>query len=111
LQVLGILFRKIMGHLNFEQVGKLGYHYDMMPERLKRIPQHGIEIAAGYITGIRQHESSLLLNIFSHHKIMRTDTAYDVMVRTRSELQQQGRIGELQSEIKARLVGCVVITR
>jgi hypothetical protein len=35
LQGLCTFFRKVMTHLRFEQVGKLGYHYDMKRQQLK----------------------------------------------------------------------------
>jgi aubergine-like protein len=47
------------------------------------IQQHYLTIWPGYLTSVRHHEESFLLGVEIIHKVLRRDTAMDVMNRIR----------------------------
>ena len=63
-------------------------------------------MAPGYFTTIRHHEDGFLLGVEIIHKVLRNDTALDVMSRVR----QQCHNGDVQSQVKAALEGQIVMT-
>lgn len=100
--------------LEFSPVGKRGYFYDMDPSHMDHISQHRVDIASGFITGIRQHEHNLLFNMHVHHKVLRTDTALQFLSKRLLEYKARHRVGNMGAFIdmmKMELVGQTVITR
>jgi len=98
--VMNIILRRCLGMLNLT-MWKRDY-YD--PAALTEIPQHFLNVWPGYLTTIRHHEDGFLLGVEIIHKVLRRDTALDVMDRMR----QSG--GEVQALCKAELLGKVVMT-
>lgn len=75
LQLLNIIFRRVMSRLHLTQVGR--YYYD--PHRPASIPQHKIELWPGYITSIQCYEGGMMLLCDVSHRLLRTETCYDLM--------------------------------
>ncbi|KAM7451808.1 Piwi-like protein 2 [Porites harrisoni] len=102
LQLLNIIFRKVMKQLQLKQVGR--YYYD--PNRPASIPQHKIELWPGYITSIQCYEGGMMLLCDVSHRLLRTETVYDFM----NELYAK-RKERFEEETKKQLVGNIVLTR
>lgn len=64
-----------------------------------------LEIWPGYITSIRQHEEDILLCAEISHKVMRAETAYDIMKRIRAEERDS------KTKITQALLGTTVLTK
>jgi len=69
------------------------------------IPQHRIEIWPGYLTTIRHHENCYLMGVEIVHKVLRQDTAMNVI-----ELMKREDRPDLWNQIKSALEGQVVMT-
>lgn len=102
LQLLNIIFRRVMKHLQLKQVGR--YYYD--PNRPAAIPQHKIELWPGYITSIQCYEGGMMLLCDVSHRLLRTETVYDFIY----ELYHRKR-DRFEEETKKQLVGNIVLTR
>lgn len=102
LQLLNIIFRRVMSRLHLTQVGR--YYYD--PHRPASIPQHKIELWPGYITSIQCYEGGMMLLCDVSHRLLRTETCYDLMHQL--YLKRKDRF---QEECKKQLVGNIVLTR
>lgn len=59
----------------------------------------------GYITSIRQHEQDILMCAEISHKIMRSETVYDIIVRVRNESR-----ADFQKALEKTLLGTTVLT-
>nr|QOW64977.1 hypothetical protein [Lymnaea stagnalis] len=97
-----VVFRRIMNILEMCQVGR--YYYN--PHTPASVPQHKLEVWPGYITAIREHEGGLLLLLDASHRVLRTETVYDIMEK--SLLTNPNGFRE---EIIKKVVGCTVLTR
>ena len=49
------------------------------------LQQHSLTIWPGYLTSVRHHEDGFLLGVEIIHKVLRRDTAMDVMNRIRQQ--------------------------
>ncbi|EDW63285.1 protein piwi [Drosophila virilis] len=76
LQVLNLILRRSMKGLNLEQVGRNLF------DPHARIKLFEVELWPGYETSIRQHESDILVCAEITHKVMRSETIYDILKRT-----------------------------
>ena len=45
----------------------------------KDVPQHKLQVWPGYVTTVEEHEGGLLLMCDVSHKVLRSQTAYEVM--------------------------------
>lgn len=63
------------------------------------VPNHKLEIWPGYTTSIRQHEQDILLCAEITHKIMRTDTLLQILIKCAQES------GDYQNIFKKEVVG------
>lgn len=43
------------------------------------VPEYGLELWPGYVTTIRQYEQHIMMNADISFKVMRQQTAYDLM--------------------------------
>ena len=43
------------------------------------VPQHKLEIWPGYVTAVAEYEGGLMLNLDVSHKVLRTQTALDLV--------------------------------
>ncbi|XP_033236349.1 protein aubergine-like [Drosophila pseudoobscura] len=74
-QVLNLLLRKAMESLSLQLVSR--NYYDAKAKI--KLNNYRVELWPGYQTSIRQHESDILLCADVVHKVMRTDTLYDIL--------------------------------
>lgn len=74
-QFYNIVMRNLLEKMGMEQVGR--HYYD----RLKAVemPQDRLTLWPGLITAIRRHEAGMMLCVEVTHKVLRNETAYDVM--------------------------------
>lgn len=64
-----------------------------------------VEVWPGYITSIRQHEQDMLMCAEISHKIMRSETVYDIIVRVRNESRD-----DFRKALEKTLLGTTVLT-
>lgn len=64
-----------------------------------------VEVWPGYITSIRQHEQDILMCAEISHKIMRSETVYDIIVRIRNESRD-----DFRKALEKTLLGTTVLT-
>ncbi|EFX88764.1 Piwi/Aubergine-like protein [Daphnia pulex] len=98
--VMNIILRRCLGMLNLT-LWKRDY-YD--PAAATEIPQHFLNIWPGYVTTIRHHEEGFLLGVEIIHRVLRRDSALDVMNKIRQASDQ------FEAMCSAELVGKVVMT-
>lgn len=67
--------------------------------------QFNIQLWPGYETSIRDHQSGILLNCDVAHKVMRTDTVYDLMREIRRNNQ-----GNFENDFRQKVLGMTVLT-
>lgn len=65
-----------------------------------------LEIWPGYITAIDEYEGGLHLLCETSHRVLRTETALDVL-----RLLVQGGVADVQTAAEKALLGAVVLTR
>lgn len=68
------------------------------------IPEFNLELWPGYSTSIRQHEEDILVCAEIQHKVMRMETIYDIMARTRREER------DFKKVFMDRVLGTTVLT-
>ncbi|KAH8403084.1 hypothetical protein KR222_004302, partial [Zaprionus bogoriensis] len=100
LQVLNLILRRSMKGLNLEQVGRNLFD----PHARVALREFSMELWPGYETSIRQHERDILLCAEITHKVMRTETVYDIL---RRGSQNPGRH---QEEFRVNVLGLIVLT-
>ena len=49
------------------------------PTLAHMVPQHKLEIWPGYVTAVAEYEGGLMLNLDVSHKVLRTQTAHDLV--------------------------------
>jgi aubergine-like protein len=98
------LFRRIMNDLKLVQIQR--HHYD--PTAKIDVPVHKLEIWPGYVTSIQDFDGGLLLNCDASHRILRTNTAKEVLQEIFKLPDGRTRFKEMAQK---RLVGCVILTR
>lgn len=99
LQVLNLILRRAMQGLQMKLVHR--NYYD--PVAAKNCGNHRIQLWPGYETSIRQHEYDILLNVDVRHKVMRTETVYEVMRKT-------ARSDNFRNEFTQQVLGITVLT-
>ncbi|XP_031633322.1 protein piwi-like isoform X2 [Contarinia nasturtii] len=101
LQILNLILRRATAGLKLQLVGRNFY------DAASKIPlnQFKIELWPGFATSIRKHEQDILLNCDVAHKVMRMDTAYDML----QELVRTDR-GGYQNNFKQKALGLTVLT-
>ncbi|KAK9504492.1 hypothetical protein O3M35_010814 [Rhynocoris fuscipes] len=101
IQFFNIVVRKCIAGLNMQLVGR-----DYFEAAMKvKVDKYNIELWPGFITSVRQHEHDILLGIDLANKIMRKDTALDLL----AELNRRSPNNWRQSFQQA-IVGSIVIT-
>lgn len=83
LQILNLILRRAMEGLQLQLVGR--NFFDAIAKIKVDFREYRMEIWPGYITSIRQQEKDIMLCVEIAHKIMRTDTLYDILMRCISE--------------------------
>ncbi|XP_077652589.1 piwi-like protein 3 [Urocitellus parryii] len=94
-----VLFRRTLRQMNLKQIGRHYYDYRKKCDILN----HRLEVLPGYITSILPYENSLTLCADLSHKLLRLETAYDLIMR----LKENNEYAKIEKE----LVGSIVFTR
>lgn len=69
------------------------------------MPNLRLQIWPGYITSIRQHEQDILVCAEISHKIMRSETVYDIIKKIKTESR------EFKKSVEQALLGSTVLTK
>ena len=75
IQLYNTLFRRIMFSLKMVQMNKNFYD----PRAGPMVPQHKLEIWPGYVTAVQEFEGGIMLCCDVSHKVLRTQTAYELL--------------------------------
>lgn len=97
-------FRRIMHILRLVQINR--HYYD--PSCRIEIPQHKLEIWPGSVTTIAELDGGLMLNCDVSYRILRTNTARDVLQEIISLPDGKAKFKDLAHK---KLVGTVVLTK
>ncbi|XP_001352313.3 protein piwi isoform X1 [Drosophila pseudoobscura] len=100
LQVLNLILRRSMKGLKLELVGRNLFD----PHAKIPIRDHQMELWPGYETSIRQHEKDIMLCAEITHKVMRTETVYEILKRCSNNPSRH------QDEFRANVLDLVVLT-
>ncbi|XP_063696838.1 protein aubergine-like [Culicoides brevitarsis] len=100
LQVLNLILRRAMEGLNLQLVGRNFF------DAVAKIPinEFRLELWPGYVTSIRQHENDILMCAEISTKVMRMETALDVLSRC-----TQGH-GDFREVFAKSMMGTTVLT-
>lgn len=101
LQVLNLIQRRNLAGLHLQPVGR--NYYD--PQNMIDLSRFRIQLWPGYDTSVRYHDGGVLLNCDIVHKVMRTDTVYDLMrdiKRTNSQ--------DFANTFRQKVLGITVLT-
>ncbi|XP_004430170.1 PREDICTED: piwi-like protein 3 [Ceratotherium simum simum] len=98
-----ILFRKILKLMNLKQVGRNYYN----KSEATQILNHRLEIWPGYFTSILEYENSITLCADVNHKLLRMETAYDLIMR----ICDSNRGEDAKKQVSKALVGLIVLTK
>lgn len=93
--------RNNLRHLKFQQLGR--HLFD--PEAINEVPQYNLQIWAGVITSIRQHEKDVMMCVDTIHKVVRKETALQII----RNLSNRG--SNFKEDVSRELVGSIVMTR
>lgn len=99
-QVMNLILRRSMEGLNLQLVGRNFFD----PVAKVTLDSFKLEIWPGYQTSIRQHERDILLCAEIAHKVMRTESVYQILSKCIQEA------GDYQTRFKREVVGIIVIT-
>ncbi|XP_021113000.1 piwi-like protein 3 isoform X2 [Heterocephalus glaber] len=104
LRYYNILFRRTLKLMNFKQIGR--NYYDENSK--ENFCDNRLEAWRGYVTSVLPYEHSLTLCSDICHKLLRLETAYDIIMR-RCEKSLQDKY--IREEVSKELVGLIVFTR
>jgi aubergine-like protein len=94
--------KKMLQAIGLKQVTKLPKYYD--PAAIQRVDQHRLEVWRGYTASFAHHMKEMLLNIDFSSKIIRHQTAFDLMMSIREQCSS-AHLGEaLNMEMKGLIV-------
>ncbi|EDV58944.1 protein aubergine [Drosophila erecta] len=99
-QVLNLILRRAMEGLNLQLVSRNFFD----PQAKINLENFRMQLWPGYQTSIRQHESDILLCAEIAHKVMRTDTLYNIL----SESVRDN--DDYQTAFKRAVMGMVILT-
>jgi len=102
IQFYNVLFRRIMQTLKMVQMNKNFYD----PTSGHLVPQHKLEIWPGYVTAVQQYEGGVMLCCDVSHKVLRTQTAYQLL----KDVVNQ-KPSDVQGAVLKALLGSIVLTR
>lgn len=100
LQILNLILRRALEGLKLQLVGK--NFFDAVAKIDLR--EHRIQLWPGYQTSIRQHEQDILLCTEITHKVMRSETVYDILMKCTQESR------DYQESFKKHVLGLTVLT-
>ena len=99
-QVYNLMNRKAMGGLKLQLIGRNFFD----PDAKINLRQYKIDLYPGYVTSIRQHEQDVLMCAELTHKVMRTDTCYDLFEKYANQR------GNYQDNYRREIIGSTVMT-
>ncbi|CAM9691716.1 unnamed protein product [Rangifer tarandus platyrhynchus] len=103
LRYYNILFRKMLEKMDLNQIGRNYYNKNKKTE----FNEYRLEIWPGYVTSILPYEIGLTLCADVSHKLLRMETAYDLISHTR----EKARGEDAKEKILRELVGSSVLTK
>ena len=104
MKLANIIFNKIAAnHMGLERIRRDYFN----PGKAVVLSQHKVELWPGYEFSIRRHSHGVLLGLDVKHKIVRTDSALNMM----NALMANSRGGSTQAAIKKEMIGAIVITK
>lgn len=103
--VFNIIFKKIMKELKMSRIGQ---HY-FSPSRQVDIANQGLQVWPGYTTAVHDYEDGLYLVIDVAHKVLRTQTCWQIMQDLRNS--HRGNIEEFKQAVFNAICGSVVLTK
>ena len=77
LQFYDLLFKKILRTLKLKPIGR--QYFD--PSRAIQVQGHPVTLWPGYVTSIRQTQGGVSLIADVSHKVLRTDTVHELIMR------------------------------
>lgn len=98
--LLNLMLRKAMNAMDLQFIRR--NLYDM--KSTVSLKDFKLDLIPGYISSIRKHEENILLCCEVIHKVIRTETAYDVL---RTCLKEETNAKE---KFKRQIIGAVVLT-
>lgn len=101
MMLLNVILRRAMRGLNLQLLRRDYYN----PQAAIKLNEYKIELWPGYVTSIRIHENKILLCCEISHKVLRQQTAYDVLKDARRDSN------DAITEFKRQIIGSAVITR
>ncbi|XP_014259810.1 piwi-like protein Siwi isoform X3 [Cimex lectularius] len=101
IQLFNILMRKCLDNLHLQMVGRNFFDAAARVE----IKEYKMELWPGYLTSIRQHENNILMCAEITHKVMRRETALDLMYESMNRSRQ-----DWKSVFENSIIGSVVLT-
>lgn len=99
-QVYNLMNRRAMGGLKLQLIGR--NYFD--PDAKVNLRQYKIDLYPGYVTSIRQHEYDVLMCAELTHKVMRTDTCFDLLEKCMHNSRNY------QDSFKREVIGSTVMT-
>ncbi|KAK9512948.1 hypothetical protein O3M35_001250 [Rhynocoris fuscipes] len=102
IQLFNILMRKCLCNLQLQMVGR---NYFDASARVE-VREYKMELWPGYLTSIRQHESSILMCAEITHKVMRRDTALDLI----HDMKTRHRNADWKTAFTNAIIGSIVLT-
>lgn len=103
LTIFNLINRKAFGSLGYSQIGR--HFFDS--KHAMMVKQHNLEIWPGVVASIRMYEEKLLMCCETSHKVLRTDTAYDML----QMLYRKNGADGFRDAVNNEIVGCSVLTR
>ncbi|KAF4011631.1 hypothetical protein G4228_003101 [Cervus hanglu yarkandensis] len=103
LRYYNILFRKMLEKMDLNQIGRNYYNKNKKTE----FNEYRLEIWPGYVTSILPYEIGLTLCADVSHKLLRMETAYDLISHT----HEKARGEDAKEKILRELVGSSVLTK
>ena len=101
-QFYNIVMRDVLETMGMEQVGR--HYYDR--SKAIEMPEDRLTLWPGFITAIRRHEAGMMLCVEVTHKVLRNETAYDVMHDIGRDIKGQ-RGNRPETEVARAVVGCL----
>ena len=74
------------------------------PSEAHMVPQHKLEIWPGYVTAVQEYEGGLMLNLDVSHKVLRTQTAYDLVSFTLIQMLRKLELSCINSGVSNQLI-------
>lgn len=106
-QIFGLVIRRVLKIGGMKLIGR--DYFNMSPDVMKSLPEHRLEVAPGLITGIRQHETNLMMKLFIHSKVMRNETCLDQLKALYNSMGNNREY--FYDKAQLLLTGQVVLTR